>query len=216
MSFLIQCDFDGTITTENADVRLLEAFAGEGWQRYVEDYRQGLLSVERQNKASHTYLRGDRETYTCFVREQIQMREGFPELVAFCRQRGLPLVIVSVGCDYYIEALLDKFGLKGLPVYCAKTRFTPAGVLVDYFSPDGGHLLEAGFKRTHAELFRRRGHEIIYIGDGQSDCDAASLASHIFARGDLLEHCRRRGLPYHRYENFRDVLAVLEAIPLQP
>jgi len=216
VGFLIQCDFDGTITTENVDVRLLEAFAADGWQRHVEAYRRGLLTVERQNQMSHAYLRGDRETFARFVQEHIQMREGFPELVAFCRRQGLPLAIVSVGCDYYIEALLDKFGLKGLPVYCGKARFTRQGVLVDYFSPDGGQPLEAGFKRAHTEAFRRQGYEIIYIGDGRSDQEPASLARYVFARGALLDFCRGHGLPHYPYANFRDVLAVLEDIPLQP
>ena len=60
-------------------------------------------------------------------------------------------------------------------------------------------------KGARADDQRRLGYEVVMIGDGLSDRCGARAADRVVARGDLLEWCRREGVPAEPFEDFADV-----------
>lgn len=210
---IVHCDFDGTLVTANISEAILEAFAPSGRQAIAQDYRQGLLSVEEQNRRLFRLVTQDRETLTRFSLEIAQLRPHFKEFLDFCRQSGLDFTIVSNGFDFYIGAILEKFGLGHLPYICGRAEFTPQGMLLHYPGPEGGELAE-GFKSAHLRAIKQRGFWVAYIGDGLSDFGPARLADQVFARGSLLRRCQAEGLPYHPFADFRDVIEGLKGLGL--
>ncbi|GAI92432.1 unnamed protein product, partial [marine sediment metagenome] len=183
---IIQCDFDGTITTNNISLLLREKFAIGNWRKIESDYLGGRLAVEESNKRQYALIKESKERLQAFVRQHIELRPGFVEFVRYCQESAIPFAIVSSGLDFYIEAVLDKIGASDLELHCAQTSFTKDGITVSYAGPDGGTVRE-GFKKKYLAWLRKRGGRVAYIGDGLSDLEAARQADHVFATGHLLD-----------------------------
>lgn len=207
---LIQCDFDGTITEEDVSFTLLDTFANGNWRQLLSEYKEGKISVGCFNTKAFAMVKADRQNLLEAIKGQVKVRAGFHELVVYCRRKGFRLVIVSNGLDFYIKATLSDIGMKDIPVFAAQTRFLPEGMQVKYVGPDGEHLAD-GLKEAYVSLFLKSGHQVVYVGNGPSDFPAAKRCHHIFARGELLDYCKKANLDYNAFTDFNDIVATLAA-----
>jgi len=208
---IIQCDFDGTIITNNLSILIREYFAPRNWQDMESDYLRGNISVERSNKFQFELIREPKVKLQEFICQHITLRAGFIDFVNYCTEVHLPLVIVSSGLDFYIEAVLKKIGLPNLELHCAKTTFLHKGIDVSYYSPEG-NLINEGFKSCYYKWLQKRGGDVIYIGDDLSDLNAALKAKHVFATGDLQSLLDRESTPYYSYSDFHYILQVVKRL----
>jgi len=202
---IIQCDFDGTITTNNISLLLREKFAIGNWRKTDVDYLHGRLTVERSNQLQFILIKESREKLEAFARKNAEIRAGFLEFVSYCLAAGIRLVIVSSGLDFYIEAVLNKIGASDLELHCARTSFTKDGIAVSYIGPDGGTVRE-GFKKKYLAWLRKRGGRVAYIGDGLSDLEAARAADCVFATGHLHSLLNTSSVRHHTFSDFHDIL----------
>lgn len=209
---LVQCDFDGTVTEEDVSFTLLDTFADGNWRERLKDYQAGRISVGRFNTEAFAMVKADRATLIKVARSQARIRAGFTDFLAYCRRKGLRLVIVSNGLDFYIEEILRSIGAEDIEVSAARTRFRPDGLEVQYIGPDGSHL-EDDFKGAYVKSFLEEGYRILYIGNGTSDLPPATRAHHIFATGSLLAHCQRLNLKCTPFTGFKEVINAIEALP---
>ncbi len=205
---IIQCDFDGTIINNNLSTLLRENFAPENWQDIESDYLKGIISVEQSNKFQFALIKEPKEKLQEFVCRHIKLRAGFIEFICYCNEKRLPFVIVSSGLDFYIEPVLKKIGLHNLELYCAQTVFSRNGIEVSYYDPEGNPL-DQGFKNSYLRWLQKRGEEVIYLGDGLSDLDAAHQANHVFATGNLQYLLERESITYHSFSDFYSVLRTI-------
>lgn len=215
MKTLIQCDFDGTVTEEDISFVLLDAFARGDWRRLLRDYKEHKISVGEFNTGAFALVEADERRLLEALPGRFKVRAGFHELVAYCLEKGLRLVIVSNGLDFYIRAVLKDLGLRELEVHAAEASFHPAGMKVRYVGPDGEKLND-GFKEVYVESFLRLGYRVIYIGNGDSDVAPAKYAHHVFATGDLLAYSRENNLNCRPFKDFRDVVKDLEQMVQSP
>lgn len=209
MKTLVQCDFDGTITEEDASFFLLDAFAQGDWRQLLQEYKEHKISVGQFNTRAFAMVKADRETLLRTVRGKVKMRAGFGELVAYCSLRDFRFVIVSNGLDFYIKAILKDIGLGNIEAHAAQTSFHHKGLKVQYIGPDGDHLNE-GLKETYIKLFLKQGYRVIYLGNGDSDIYPAKYAHKVFARGELLSYYRRNNLECQSFDDLTDVIRALE------
>jgi len=209
MKTAVQCDFDGTVTEEDASFFLLDAFAQGDWRRLLREYREHRISVGEFNTKAFAMVKADKPTLLKELAGKIKVRAGFHELVNYCRRKGCRLVIVSNGLDFYIEATLKNLGLNNLEVHAAQASFHSEGMEVQYIGPDGKRL-EDGFKEAYIQSFLKVGYRVIYVGNGDSDFAPAKYAHHVFATGELLAYCRENNLNYKSFENFIDIVRDLE------
>ena len=165
---LIQCDFDGTITTEDASFILLDEFADGDWKHLWRRYEQGKISVGHFNRQAFAMVKADKQNLLEATRGRLKMRAGFQEFVAYCHRKGYRLVIVSNGLDFYIEAILRDIGMEEIEVFAARTQFHPEGLRVQYIGPDDKEI-DDDFKKTYVSLFLESGYRVVYIGNGASD-----------------------------------------------
>ena len=201
---IIQCDFDGTITTNNISLVLREKFAIGNWRKIESDYLGGHITVEQSNKLQFALIEESREKLEAFARKNAEIRPGFLEFVRYCQESAIPFAIVSSGLDFYIEAVLDKIGASDLELHCAQTSFTKDGITVSYAGPDGGTVRE-GFKKKYLAWLRKRGGRVVYIGDGLSDLEAARQADHVFATGHLLDLLDTYSIERSAFSDFYDL-----------
>jgi len=211
MKALVQCDFDGTVTEEDISFLLLDAFAQGDWRQLLQQYREHKISVGEFNTMAFAMVKADKHRLLEALQGGVKVRAGFHELVTYCLEKGLRLVIVSNGLDFYIRAVLEDLGLGNIEVYAAQASFHPEGMKVQYLGPDGKRL-EDGFKEAYIESFLRLGYRVIYIGNGDSDVAPAKSAHHVFATGDLLAYGKENNLNCKPFKDFRDVVKDLEQI----
>jgi 2-hydroxy-3-keto-5-methylthiopentenyl-1-phosphate phosphatase len=206
---LVQCDFDSTITLEDASFIMLDTFADGDWRKKYQEYQVGEISVGRFNREAFAMVRADRKKLLASIDGRMTMRSGFKELVACCCRKDFRFVIVSNGLDFYIKHILRVNGLPDIELYASRTHFYGDKLSVQYIGPDGAPL-DTGFKEAYVEKFLRDGYRVMYIGDGTSDYSPALKCHHIFATGALLERCRREKLTCTPFSGFEEVTAVLE------
>lgn len=211
MKTLVQCDFDGTITEEDASFFLLDAFAQGDWRRVLREYKEHRISVGHFNTKAFAMVKADEDTLLRTVRGKVKMRAGFHELVAYCSKRDFRFVIVSNGLDFYIKAILKDIGLENIEVYAARSLFHPEGMKVQYIGPDGNQL-DDGLKEAYIKSFLGQGYKVIYIGNGDSDIYPAKHAHKVFATGELLNYYRQNNLECQSFDDLTDVIRELELL----
>lgn len=201
---IVQCDFDGTITTNNLSVLLRDKFAGGNWQEVEVDYFRGRLTVEQSNRKQYLLINEPKKVLIEFVRQNIEVRPGFLEFVDYCRANSIRFVIVSSGLDFYIKTVLSNINAPDLELYCGQTSFEKNGIAVTYFDPKGNRI-EGGFKDSYLAWLRDSGESVVYIGDGLSDFDAASTADHVFAIEHLHTVLSNATIPHYTFSDFNDI-----------
>jgi 2-hydroxy-3-keto-5-methylthiopentenyl-1-phosphate phosphatase len=209
MKILVQCDFDGTVTEEDTSFFLLDAFAQGDWRRLLREYKAHKISVGEFNTKAFAMVEADKPTLLGALKGEVKVRAGLHELVNYCREKGIRMVIVSNGLDFYVEAILKDLELKNIEMHAAQASFHPEGMRVHYVGPDGQRL-DDGVKEAYTQSFLKLGYKVVYIGNGDSDVAPAKYAHHVFATGDLLAYCRENNLNYKPFENFMDVVRDLE------
>ena len=202
---IIQCDFDGTITRNNLSVLLRQNFAHGDWQKIESDYLKGYLAVEQSNKLQYALITEPKEKLQEFVRQHIEIRQGFVEFVRYCQDANIALVIVSSGLDFYIETVFVQIGMQKLEVHCGRTSFGTDGIVVSYIDPEDG-VINDGFKKKYLTWLKKRDSNIVYIGDGLSDLEAARNADYTFATDHLLRLLDAGSIAHSAFSDFYDVL----------
>ena len=211
MPTLIQCDFDGTVTVEDVSFHLLDNFADGDWRQALAEYKEDRISVGCFNTRAFAMIKEDEQTLLDSIKGNIEIRAGFDEFLAYCRRRGFRFVIVSNGLEFYINHILRDLGIEDTEVHAARADIKPEGVEVEYIGPDGSQLQD-GFKETYTELFLSEGYRIIYIGNGISDFFPARRVHHVFATGDLRNHCQKVEFAHNPFVDFKDVIKGLELL----
>lgn len=212
MKTMIQSDFDGTITPDDMSFLILDTFGKPGWRRILDQYKVGEITIADFNARAFADVKTDEATLRRFVRENAEVRPGFQELLAYCREHDIDFTIVSNGLDFYIKIILETVGASGIDVFAARAQFGKNGIESSYFCPDG-KLIRDKFKDAYLASFRRRGYRVLYAGNGPSDLSPAREAAHIFATGSLLDQCRELRLAHSPFDDFGQVLTALKSLP---
>lgn len=209
MKTLVQCDFDGTITEIDASFLILEEFARGDWHQVLQEHREHKISVGQFNARAFAMVKVERKTLLKTIMKKVNLRAGFSEFVDYCSKRDFRLVIVSNGLDFYIQALLDYYGLGEVEWHAARTSFNDGDMEVQYIGPDG-KLLEDAFKEAYVQLFITQNYKVIYVGNGDSDIVPSKQTQHVFAREELLNHYLGNGLACKPFEDFNSIINEME------
>lgn len=200
-------DFDGTITRVDTCVAMVEAFAEPGWREIDELWARKEISTEEcANRIFRLFKAGPEE-----IRELVESLEidpFFKDFLAFCRDGGHRVFVLSDGYDYNIELIFRKHGIA-VPYYANRLVY------------DGGFRIECPHlnpscatcgtcKKSLMERLREPGEQVIYIGDGYSDTCPAAHADLVFAKGTLYSYCREKGIPVLHFESFKDIIGAIK------
>lgn len=205
----ILVDFDDTACNENVAELLMSRFSLANWEELRERSYSGELSLRLYQEMAFVNTSAGREEMQRVVAKQVTFRSGFLEMVSFCRTQNYPLAIVTCGLDFYVEALLERHHLEDLQVYSVGTIFTPNDTLFDYPHTTSTCWEWGTCKCLALNDLRRETEMVIYAGDGRSDACPAKRADFVFARGSLLNHCRKLGIKHKAFEDFNEVLQAL-------
>ena len=209
----VVCDFDGTATVDDLADALSIAWIGEERWRVANDrFHRGEIPFVGLLHAIFGPIGASPAEVRAFALRHARFRPGFERLVAACRRAGTPFVIASGGLDIYIHPaleLLPRALTEGLEVRANHAEHVPGGGLALTFpwQHAPGACGQCGScKGAIVKELQGRGHRVIAVGDGNADRCMAGVADVLFARGRLLDWCRRQGIACEEFDTLDPVV----------
>ena len=199
-------DFDDTAAAQNVAELLLDRFGHDSWHEVRQRFRDGKVTLKEYQEITFNDIQAGRDVMRGYVMENASFRPYFGELWDYCRAQSIPMAIVSHGLDFYIEALLEKSGISGMPVYAVDAKFTPQGLSYQYNFTYPGQEHLGNSKGLVVDRFRDQGYHVFYAGDGASDLEAAERADVVFAHRTLAKQCSERQIPFQEFNDFHGML----------
>jgi len=217
VTFHIFCDFDGTITTRDATDFVLERLAAPEWLEIEAKWQKGLIGSAECMRLQIGLINATRQELGQTL-DEVQIDEGFPEFVNFCRHTNTPLTIISDGVDYFIRYILTRYRLGTIPVIANRLTITPNNVY-QLDSPWSSDKCASGAGVCKCSFVSEERAPRVYIGDGRSDFCVSNKPEIVLAKGTLISHCKKNDTPYIPYQNFHDVMDelkhLLQNLPLR-
>ncbi len=200
-------DFDGTITLEDVGEAIFRKF---GSNKKVNKIIEDLLNDKISSRQCWDELCDSVSVINKYeLDEFIELFDVDPTFISFvnfCNQNILDTVILSDGFDYYIEKLLNNAGLVGLKYYSNKLFINESGIFkVEYPYFDADSPTSANCKKNHIINHSSDDDYTIYIGDGNSDKEAAQYCDFIFAKNGLAKFCSMERISFYPFNNFIDI-----------
>jgi len=202
----ILCDFDGTVARDDVGNLLFRSFSeNESALDVVAEWKAGKISSRECLEREAALANVDKAELDRFIRQR-KIDPYFKDFHDFACKRGVEVAILSDGLDYYIEQILLRNGLGGIKFFSNHLSIADNTLHVSFPHYNKLDCTDCGCCKTHhLRRYRTEGCYIIYVGDGMSDRCPAEEADLVFAKGDLLSHCRKKGIDHVEFANFRDV-----------
>ncbi len=163
------------------------------------------------NTRAFAMVKADQDALTRTLKGKVRLRQGLSQMVSYCQERNIRIVIVSNGLEFYIREVLKEVNLDNLEIHAAKTEFSPDGLRVQYLGPND-EPLDKDLKEKYIKMYLSQGYRVLYVGNGDSDIAAATHAHKVFATGDLLKHLKERGIPCDPFKTLDDITGVLKSL----
>jgi 2,3-diketo-5-methylthio-1-phosphopentane phosphatase len=203
----IVLDFDGTITEDDLLDRIAREFGDPAVYQEVEDgLHAGTVTLQECITREYEPVTLPLEEAVTWVLEHVRVRPGLPELVAFARERGWEVRVLSSGFDELIRPVLEASGVGDVDVVANSIDPRPGGWRVQW--RDETVCATCGEACKRASL--PEDGEIVYVGDGISDRCAALAASRVFATRGLARYFDEHAVQYEPFGDFHDVIRALK------
>jgi len=216
-SIKIFVDFDGTITLEDVGEAIFNKF---GETEKVKSIIENLLADKISSRQCWDELCGCVDCISKYELDEfidlIDVDPTFIPFVRFCYENETEIIVLSDGFDYYIDRLFNKAGLVGLKYYSNKLSVDNNGILkTEYPYFDNDSPTSANCKKNHIINHSSDDDFTVYVGDGNSDKDAAQYCDFIFAKDGLARFCSMERISFYPFKNFIDVQNKLTELMLK-
>jgi 2-hydroxy-3-keto-5-methylthiopentenyl-1-phosphate phosphatase len=201
-SRVVFCDFDGTITTEDTLVSVLEKFAPEVSARLLPIIYERQMTLKagiRQTLGSISSIHYP-EIIEYIAHRPI--RPGLLEFADFLNDSNIPLIVISGGLTDIVKAVLEQQQLieKITAIHAAEVDTT--GNLLRVYSVIESKTELVAKVKAMAQYPAR---ETIAIGDSVTDINMALAADVVFARDRLVGYLDAEKKSYIKWHNFFDI-----------
>ena len=204
-------DFDGTITSRDITSELAAHYGGNAYIEIENSYRRREIPIQIWLQRIVKVFSVDLELLLEKALEWAEIRPGFDKFLESACESGRAVIIASDGLGFYIEPILEKYGLKKQIsfIYHNETYINKSGKL-EVRNPHAHRICTVcgNCKAAHVVKLKEEGRSVIYIGDGSNDRFGASWSDHICARDELAESCREHSLIYSQWTDFYDIIKV--------
>jgi len=206
-------DFDGTITKKDffyyAIDNVLKKDDIKPWNSYLSGEITHVEALDR----IFSKIRLETQEFHRFILN-LSLESCFLETVYHCKENKIDLYIVSAGADYYINYILKHLNIENLvTVVCNKSKYSPDDGLriIKSTKNDPFYSYNYGIsKKQVMQSIRDRYDHIVFAGDGNPDFEAAKLADQVFARGVLLDLCRKNNVKAKEFRSYCEILEYLQ------
>ena len=211
---VIFCDFDGTITESDNILAIMQHIQPPGWEDLLHRLvKKRSLSIRQAVGAMFRLIPASRQKEVVdFPIRNARIREWFGSFVEYCREQDIQLLVTSGGIDFFVYPLLEPFGIPRERIFCNASSFEGDRIEIiwphscdEYCQADCGMCKTSIIRGYNPEEYTR-----ILIGDSITDFEGAKLVEKVFARSHLVDLCKKKGYPYHRFETFTEIIRHLK------
>ncbi|MBK5289851.1 MAG: HAD-IB family phosphatase [Acidimicrobiia bacterium] len=194
-------DYDGTISTGDTGVHLLERLGQEGWRAVDAEYIAGEIGSRVCLLDEWDLLPHD-EVRLREVAAEVPLDPAVRPLVAALQAAGAEVVIVSDGFGFYID---DQLADLAVPVLTNAVDWDRGAL--EFPNEDRCCACSScgTCKQAPIKDAKRRGLTTVLVGDGTSDRKAAALADVVYAKDGLARWCGRFGVAFTPFANLHDI-----------
>jgi 2,3-diketo-5-methylthio-1-phosphopentane phosphatase len=211
--WLVQCDFDGTISLHDVTDTLLQRFGRPGWEALEAAWELGEIGSRECMAGQIALLDMSAEELEAHL-HGIAMDPHFAAFVALARDLQVPVQVVSDGMDVVIRQLLAMIGLDDLPVIA--NRLVQVGERswrLDFpYASDACKRASGNCKCERLAEQRVRHDNVLFVGDSTSDFCVSGEASFVLAKYRLIDHCVENGIDHAPIQGFADAVRLLPAL----
>ena len=209
-SWMVQCDFDGTISHVDVTDSLLNRFGRDGWQALEDAWERGEIGSRECMQGQVALLDMSRTELDAHL-AGIAIDPHFSAFVRAARERGMTVQVVSDGIDHAIHAVLQRHGLGDLPVLANRLVQT-APRRWKLLSPWASAACTRASGNCKCERLAEQQAlhgRVLYVGDGASDFCVSGRADFVLAKHKLIDHCVEHGIPHAAFTDFSQALEFL-------
>ena len=199
-------DFDGTISTTDVGVHLLERLADPGWREVDAEYVAGEIGSRVCLLDEWDLLPRDPALLRS-VAAEVPLDPDTDRLVAGLRAAGAEVSVVSDGFGFYAT---ERLGHLGVPVVTNAVDWESGALEFPHEDRCCACSSCGTCKQAPIKDARHRGLATVLVGDGTSDRKAALLADVVFAKGALARWCSLNGVEFVPFETLAEVREVLQ------
>lgn len=207
-------DFDGTLASADVGNRFFRRFTPDAvrWDAVIADWMAGRITARQCLALECDLARAGHPEALAFV-DGFELAADAAAFVAAARSAGHDLLVASDGLTFYIERLLARAGLD-VPFTANRLRFEDGALTPEFASAgpevplSGGRVARAAGDASpgcgrcgnckgaalRAARASGRYRRLVAVGDGYSDRCAVAAADVVYAKDDLFEYCRARGV----------------------
>nr|WP_300004355.1 MtnX-like HAD-IB family phosphatase [Tissierella sp.] len=206
----ILVDFDGTITTEDTNTRLIDHFGDRDKTRAIrKDFNEGKINFPQYFDKEIDQLRISEEEYIDFLLEEIELSPGFLEFYKIARQKDITIGIISGGFSNGIVPYLKKYGIDDIEIFSNKLIFDENGPSIEFLDGKDTMCCDKGpcgnCKIKHYNRYKKIAEKVIFVGDGVTDMPVAEEADIVFAKDALADYLDKKDIGYIEYGTFNDI-----------
>lgn len=202
---IVLCDFDGTITTEDTFVKMMQEFTPKLARELLpEIYALRLTLRDGVRQTLESIPTVQYPDILAFM-EGEPIRPGFVEFLDFLEQQEVPIAIVSGGVRGMVETVLGPLKHRVLAIHAIELDLG-AEYLRVYSEFEGGTELV----NKVAVMRRYSAGETVAIGDSVTDLNLGMEAQVVFARDRLATYLTDRQKPYVEWHDFFDLRDCLD------
>tara|TARA_Y100000588_G_C14012366_1_gene820558 strand:+ start:213 stop:860 length:648 start_codon:yes stop_codon:yes gene_type:complete len=211
MRYSIQIDFDGTIIAQDINKAIQEKIPQHIMHPLLQKYNSGSITVEELNISAFQNCGLSLLDFHDVMNRDFIFREGFIPALDYFIDSSVDVSVVSYGFDFYVNEILQVRHDLELNVYCGNTLETPFGFDVEYRNAFGVVCTD-GFKSSFVRKKQQQGYQVVYIGDGRSDYEAAISSDIVFARARLKELMIKKSKKFIDFVDFNSVISFMRKL----
>ncbi|KXZ40627.1 Haloacid Dehalogenase superfamily, subfamily IB, phosphoserine phosphatase-like/2,3-diketo-5-methylthio-1-phosphopentane phosphatase [Alkalithermobacter thermoalcaliphilus JW-YL-7 = DSM 7308] len=211
MEYIVICDFDGTITTEDTCVAMAKKFAKGNYDQLEKMWIEGKHDAQYISQKILDMLDVNEQKLKEYIRS-IKIDPYFKDFIDYIRKNSLEFYILSDGFDFNIDNILEENEINGIMTFSNILKFDNDKI-IGIFPNKNDECTKCGnCKKNIIENINIDNKKIIYIGDGYSDRCASKLGDYIFAKGELAQYLKGKDIKFYEYENFKDIIGYIKKI----
>jgi len=195
-------DFDGTISTADTGVHLLERLGRPGWREADERYAAGEIGSRECLVEQWALLPTTDEATMRAVAREVAVDPAFVPLVDGLRAAGATVTVVSDGFGFHVHDVCDPLGIT---VLTNAADFTTGQLTFPHADRCCPCTTCGTCKQAPIRDAQRAGRTALFVGDGTSDRKAVLVADLVWATGALAAWCEATGVSHTRFDTLEDV-----------
>jgi len=202
---VIYCDFDGTITKEDAVNGFFKMYASEKWIDYENLWIAGKISSRENAVAQVKLLNNVSQKQLDDYINSIEIDDYFLDFADYVKLNNIKLTILSDGFDLFIKKVLERYNLN-IPFYANKLTYKNGKFNIEF--PYYNEFCDK--KAGMCKCKKIKEDKFCYIGDGTSDLCVASKADYLFASKNLHKYCEENNIKHSHFTSFRNIIDTLK------